>query len=197
MPLPWTPLAALTLLMAPQEGARAWPPKGAPEMTAVFRVMYQEKGHPYVDETYYVDLPALRKLWYQTQVKTSPLELLRTGQLWCCVRMKFLVDISGPKRRAGVERNLRECWPEDGFELNLPELGPFLEWQGRELNFGDRVEYCFIPGKGIEIRFNEGPSRRFTSPRLVQAVKNIEFTDDPTDPGAMADLASALRRHLQ
>jgi hypothetical protein len=197
MPTPWINLAAVILLVAPQEATQPWPPKGAPEMETVFRVVYKEKGHPYVDETYRVDMAALRQLWEQSQGKASPLELIRSGQVWSSVRMRFLVDIGGPKRRSLVERNLREVWGGSDYPADSPEILAYLDWQGQELNYGDLVEYCFSPGKAMDIRFNEGRSKRFTSPKLIQALRTIEYTDDPADPGTMADFESALLKRLR
>lgn len=197
MPSPWCGPVIVVALLGHQDSLQPWQPKGAPELETVFRVTYQEKGHPYVDETYRVDMPGLRKLWSQSQGKVSPLELLRSGQVCSSVRMRFLVDIGGPKRRSLVERNLRAAWPMPGNPEGSPEIVSYLNWQGRELNYGDRVEYCFIQGKALHIRFNEGPSKRFTSPPLLQALRTIEFTDDPEDPGAMADLEAALLRLLR
>ncbi len=185
-------LMALAVLVGNPKAPSAWPPREAPKLEAVFRVVYREKGHPYVDESYQVDVTGLRKAWTQAKGKISPLELVRSGRVCSAVSMRFLVDISAPKRRSLVLRNLREVWPKGGTPEDSPELMSYLDWQGRELNDGDRVDYCFIPGKALDIRFNEGPSRRFTTPVLMQALRTVEFTDDPTDPGAMVDLEQAL-----
>ncbi len=196
MPALWPSVAALAILAGAPRPPSAWPPKEAPPLKTVFRVTYREKGHPYVDEVYQVDVAGLRRAWAQSQGKTPPLELLRSGQVCSAVSMRFLVDISGPKRRSLVLRNLREAWAPGGSPEDSPEFGAYLEWQGRELNYGDRVEYCFVAGKALHIRFNEGPGKRFTSPGLMQALRTVEFTDDPSDPGAMKDLEKALFKHL-
>lgn len=194
------PLAVLglpvLLALTPAE-PDVWRPRGAPRMTPIFRVTYTEQGTPYVDETYFVDVESLRRLCADPGTRATPLEVLRKGLVWSSVRMHFLVDISGPRRRRGVERNLRECWPGAAYGPDLPEVAGYLAWQGRELNLGDRVEYLFAPGRPLQIRFNGGKARAFRNPALVQAVRNIEYSDDPMDPGAMKGLEEALARALR
>jgi hypothetical protein len=193
MPLPLPPPPPPHVFLAELP---TWQPQGAPMCTPVFRVTYQEKGFPYVDEIYAVDLAGLRKALAQNGAGSDPVALLEQGKVASCVRMTFLVDIHQDRRRALVERNLRESWPGGTFTRGPKEVEAYLNWQGRSLNRGDRVEYFFFRGSAMAIRFNEGPEAWFRSEGLNQALRTIEYSDDPQDPGTMREFRKALGRAL-
>lgn len=192
MPLPPAPPALLLPAEIP-----TWQPQGAPVCTPVFRVTYQEKGYPYVDEIYAVDLVGLKKALAQKGAPTDPVALLEQGKVASSVRMTFLVDIHRDRRRTLVERNLRESWPGGAYSAGAEEVQAYLSCQGRSLNRGDRVEYFFFQGAAMAIRFNEGPEARFQTEGLNKALRTVEYSDDPQDPGTMRDFRKALANALR
>jgi hypothetical protein len=189
-------LAALLLaLERPPVGADVILRKDAPPLQSYVTVIYLEKGVRYVQETYFVDVQALRAAYARGR-KGPALELLRSGAVPSGARMTFLVDISRAKRGALVERSLRQAWPGGNYSRDLPEVKAYLDWQSHALNQGDQVEYVFQAGSGMSIRFGQEPPKRFYSPPLCQALRTVEYSDDPETPDMMKKLEDGLQALL-
>jgi hypothetical protein len=117
---------------------------------------------------------------------------MQQGHVWTAVHVRFSEAIGARNRRSWLEAALKAHLPSEASALADREVRAFLDFQTRNVNVGDQLDYVFPPGDLMWVRHNAGKPRKFTHPPLVRALRQIQFSDPQGDPGAAIRLLRPL-----
>ncbi len=160
-----------------------WSEKGGLGLEPVGEASFARLGVPYVVEGFHADGRALRRLGLRG--KTALWRALSTGQVASGCRLRFLVFLGADKRRAFFEQSLPRFWPDAHFSMARKDVKAFLERVCRPIEPGFQQDYLFLPDRSLWVRMGDEAPVHFPKGPLVEALRRIEWEEDPDTPGTM------------